>query len=288
MMRKTPFMDRRALFSSGAAAALLAATGVSAETKPQRGGRFRMALSGASRSDNWVSGSGLFMRVARLGLVFDALTEIGPDGTLRGELATAWRSSSDACEWVFDLRSKVTFHDGSPFSAPDVVATLAPRFADRGDVFALSVDQIGIRLRRPDASLPFTLSLTDHIIRPAHAQRDDIGTGLYRVRRFMPGRQVLADRISGHYKDGAAGWFDEVELVSVPASPVRAQALAEYMVDAIDLESSESLRRYDDIALLPSIHAATHAVTRAISMPARTGRNDPLDDLRAAERWWFA
>ncbi|MBT3467245.1 MAG: peptide ABC transporter substrate-binding protein, partial [Rhodobacteraceae bacterium] len=40
-------IDRRVLFTSGAAAALLAATGVSAQTTPHRGGRLRAALSGA-------------------------------------------------------------------------------------------------------------------------------------------------------------------------------------------------------------------------------------------------
>ena len=55
-------MDRRALFASGAAAALLAATGVSAASMPKAGGRLRMALSGAARSDTWGQGDGLFMR----------------------------------------------------------------------------------------------------------------------------------------------------------------------------------------------------------------------------------
>ena len=44
-------IDRRLLFTSGAAAALLAATGVSAQAAPRRGGRLRAALSGASRAD---------------------------------------------------------------------------------------------------------------------------------------------------------------------------------------------------------------------------------------------
>ncbi len=40
-------------------------------------------------------GDGLFMQVARQGLIFDTLTEIAADGTLRGELATAWQGSED-------------------------------------------------------------------------------------------------------------------------------------------------------------------------------------------------
>ena len=67
---------------------------------------------------------GLFMQVAVQGAVFDTLTEVSGDGTLRGELATAWRSERSATRWVFDLRPNVTFHNGAVFSAADVVASL--------------------------------------------------------------------------------------------------------------------------------------------------------------------
>ena len=46
MTKRASLMDRRALFSSAAAAALLAATGVSAAGAPKSGGRLRIALSG--------------------------------------------------------------------------------------------------------------------------------------------------------------------------------------------------------------------------------------------------
>ena len=61
---------RRVLFTSGAAAALLAATGVSAQTAPHRGGRLRAALSGAARSDHWGTVDGAFMQAARGAVLF--------------------------------------------------------------------------------------------------------------------------------------------------------------------------------------------------------------------------
>ena len=63
-------MDRRALFASGAAAALLAATGASLADTPKKGGTLRLAVP---RDDS-------LEQVAR-GAVFDTLTEIAPDGT---------------------------------------------------------------------------------------------------------------------------------------------------------------------------------------------------------------
>lgn len=271
-------MDRRALFASGVAAALLAVTGVSAGPLPQRGGKLRLALSGASRRDDWLHGEGLFMQVARLGLVFETLTEVAADGTLRGELATGWNSAPDARAWTFDLRKDVQFHDGIVLTAADVVHSLAAL----GDVRATGLHKVEITLALPDPALPFTLSQAAYVIRPAHAQSSGIGTGLYRVRRFAAGQQLLAERVASHWKDGQAGWFDSVELVSIPSSAVRAQAIAEYMVDGADIAEVADLTGFDDIAVWDG-----QAVSRSVAMPMTLGRG-VFDDLRAPQRWWGA
>ena len=271
-------LDRRALFASGAAAALLAATGVSAGPLPARGGKLRLALSGADRGDDWLRGEGLFMQVARVGLVFETLTEIAADGTLRSELATAWARSEDARVWTFDLRSGVTFHDGTPFTAVDVEQSLQ----SLGGVRAINAAKVEITLDAPDPALPFMLSNPEHIIRPAHAPDTGIGTGLYAVRHFAAGQQLLAARVAEHWKDGQAGWFDEVELVSIPSDPVRAQAVAEYLVDGADIADASPLSGFDDIAVWDG-----QAVSRRVAMPMALGRG-VFDDLRAPQRWWGA
>ncbi len=278
-------MDRRALFSSAAAAALLAATGVSA-AGPTRGGRLRMALSGASRADTWAQGDGLFMQVARQGLVFDTLTEVAADGTLRPELAVGWTSSADARVWTFDLRRGVSFHDGKPFTAADVVASAAG-FAD-GDVRATGAHQVTFTLDTPDPGLPLRLAQPEFFISAAHAVGDGIGTGLYRVASFAPGRRLLTTRVAAHYKDGTAGWFDEVELTSIPAEAVRGQALGEYLVDVVDLRDVGALAGLGEINFQPDRRRPTQAVSANVAQPSRISHLRPLDNLRAAERWWFA
>lgn len=271
-------LDRRALFASGAAAALLAAAGVSAGPLPQRGGKLRLALSGAARSDDWLHGNGLFMQVARLGLVYETLTEVAGDGTLHGALATGWSSAPDARVWTFDLRTDVVFHDGTPFGAADVVHSLSSLGATK----ALGAQRVQITLDVADPALPFRLGRVDHVIRPAHAPEGGIGTGLYRVRHFAAGQQLLADRVARHWKDGQAGWFDTVELVSIPSEAVRAQALAEYLVDGADIADASALRAFDDITQWNG-----QAVGRSVAMPQAVGRG-PFDDLRAPQRWWGA
>ncbi len=53
--------------------------------------------------------------------VFDTLVEPDADLTMRPALAQSWETSPDQLVWTFRLRSGVTFHDGSPLTAADVV-----------------------------------------------------------------------------------------------------------------------------------------------------------------------
>lgn len=285
MSKRASLLDRRALFSSAAAAALLAATGVAA-AGPNRGGRLRIALSGGTRQDSWADGDGLFMQVARQGLVFDTLTEVAADGTLRPELAVSWTSSTDAKVWTFDLRPSITFHDGMPLTAQDVVSSLSTLID--AEFQALGTTRVSITLTHADPGLPMRLSQPHTIIRPAHAPDAGIGTGLYRVTSFTPGQRLLTERVATHYKDGSAGWFNEVELTSIPSEPVRGQALAEFMVDAIDLKDAAPLAGIPEITFMPDRRYPMQAVSADIAQPAKTSHLRPLDNLRAAERWWFA
>lgn len=273
-------VDRRALFASGAAAAFLTAAGVSAASTPRRGGKLRIALSGASRDDSWTSGDGLFMRVAKSGVVFDTLTEIAADGTLQPGLAVKWQVAEHGRTWRFKLREGVTFHDGSVLGADDVVASLRDTLTT-ADVTAHN-DLVTVQLAEANLALPFLLDDPQYVIRPAHAMDSGIGTGLYQLRHFAPGQQLLADRVATHWKDGAAGWFERVELVSIPSEEVRAQAVAEYLVDAADISTAKFLRGVPDIEILKNT-----ALSRQLVRGRDVGLAQPLDDLRAPERWWY-
>lgn len=254
-------IDRRALFTSGAAAALLAATGVSAA--PKRGGRLRAALS-APLFDQAVAAT-----------VFDNLTEVAADGTLRGELATDWSTDATAQHWRFDLRKAVTFHDGTPFDARAVLN------------LAMSVDvvdahTIDIHLDAPNPNLPYLLAHPGYEIRTAN----HVGTGLYSVQKLEPGRHFIASRAEEHWKD-RAGWFDSVEFVHFSDAAVRAEALRDGFVDVADIAALDPYADRRDFLMLPGDQATTHIAACALGVPHTVGKSWPLDNLRMAERWWM-
>src|SRR6056297_1269757 len=125
-------ISRRGLLTTGAAAGVLAASGLPLRAQAKKGGRLRVALSGSNSSDNWDARthSDIFMQAAAQGAVFDSLTEVAADGSLVGELATEWEATPDAKVWTFDLRQGVTFHNGKPFGADDVIESLQMHVAE--------------------------------------------------------------------------------------------------------------------------------------------------------------
>jgi peptide/nickel transport system substrate-binding protein len=60
--------------------------------------------------------------------LYDNLTRLAPDGSVEGELAESYEASEGGRVFTFKLRRGVKFHDGSPFSAADVVATFEKMF----------------------------------------------------------------------------------------------------------------------------------------------------------------
>jgi peptide/nickel transport system substrate-binding protein/oligopeptide transport system substrate-binding protein len=58
-----------------------------------------------------------------VGYVFDGLTRFDPNAKVEPGLAERWDVTPDGLTYTFHLKRGVTFHDGSPFSARDVVSS---------------------------------------------------------------------------------------------------------------------------------------------------------------------
>ncbi len=90
---------------------------------PKRGGVVRTAFGVTTSNYDLHQGAApqvlahLYNNVVRRNLV-DGLRTVVPD------LATGWEVSDDGLTYTFAIREGVAFHDGTPFSAEDVVASL--------------------------------------------------------------------------------------------------------------------------------------------------------------------
>jgi len=244
-------LDRRGLLKTGAAAGVLAASGLPLRAQPKSGGTLRLGLAGANTSDSWDgrTHSDTFMILMGHGTVFDCLTEVVADGSLKGELAESWEASPDAKIWTFNLRQGVTFHNGKPFGADDVIESLKLHTAEDAksaakpiveaitDMKKMGEHQVQFTLASGNADFPFLMSDYHILIYPAgqieEAIANGIGTGLYKVESFDPGVRALVTRYADHYKTDA-GYFDAVEAIAINDASARMNALMTNQVDAIN------------------------------------------------------
>ena len=122
---------------TGGSSAASGASSGSAAVKP--GGTVRAAVivpTGAINPVTVGDQGGLCM----LGQVGEFLCVANPTTfELEPVLADSWTANSDSSEWTFKLKSGVTFHDGSPMTADDVVYTMDLLSDPKGTSNALSV-----------------------------------------------------------------------------------------------------------------------------------------------------
>ena len=205
------------------------------------------------------------MSEARLGeLVFEALFSDDRKLAPQGDLAASWEAADDGTAVVVKLRDGVTWHDGKPLSADDVVFTVRamqdPRTAspEAGRVEAISrVSRAGptsVRFEFDPPQLDPTALLTFKIL-PAHrfsgteVSRTDrfrtspIGTGPYEIASFNDDGSVSLQRYSRHRDTPAIA---KITLREVPEKSYQAKLLL--------YESLEALVRVlpRDLAMLQS------------------------------------
>src|SRR5262249_39176266 len=114
------------LFSRLAATSclLLIAAAAQASSRPRYGGTARILLHERVNSlDPAVEDDHPAARDRMAALVFETLTTMDDQGRIRPKLASSWSSEPGKRIWTFRLRL-AKFHDGTPVTAADVVASL--------------------------------------------------------------------------------------------------------------------------------------------------------------------
>ena len=105
-----------------------------ASTKPRHGGTLRVEFLAQSVSldpRTWKAGSRDFGTNERLAaLVFDRLISLDNYGRFKPQLATEWSHDPSFHRWQFALRTDVKFSDGTPLTATEAAAALAPILPD--------------------------------------------------------------------------------------------------------------------------------------------------------------
>ncbi len=260
-------LPRRTFLAGAAAAGGLALTGARpAFAQAKRGGRLVIAEAGGASTDSLDPRTLTSRYHALIGYAYgNALTEIGKDNELIGELATGWESSADAVTWMFDLREGVEFHNGKTMSSEDVIFSLnlhrgedsksgAKGLMDEiADIKADGPNRIVVTMKSANADVPYLMSDFHLLIVPSGTEdfAAGIGTGAFKLKSFAPGEQFVGERHPNYWKE-ERGLLDEVEIAAVSDSAARMNGLMTGelgIIGRLDAKSAPLLAGSSDITL---------------------------------------
>jgi len=200
--------------------------------------------------------------------IYDNLVVLQPDQTVGPWLAKSWEISPDRKSYTFQLRTDVTFHDGTPFNAAAVKANFdrlrdphnalysATEIGPFASAEVLADDKVKITLTEPFAPLLRNLSSTKlSIVSPAAVAKhgdlfgqNPVGTGPFRFAGLTQGSEIRLERNpdyhwapSGAEHDGPA-YLDKLIFKNVPEQATRLAALQSGQVQAADLIPSQYIQ----------------------------------------------
>ncbi len=238
----------------------------------------------------------------RTGLVvahqaWDTLVYRDPDTfQIKPLLATSWKQTDDTT-YEFELRQGVTFHDGSKFSADDVVYTINTVLTDK-DVavpsnFAylagaekIDDDHVRVKLKRIFPAALEYMSMTLPIWPKAYRQRvgaeaysrAPVGTGPYKITKVDGASEIDMDR-NDTYFDGPKGHPAIAHIVIHEVADATTE-ITDILAGRADWIWQFNPDQFDNISRLPTLQAVRAESMRIgyISLDAagRTGAGNPL------------
>lgn len=242
--------------------------------------------------------------------IFDRLVLTDKNVRARPGLAESWENV-DPNTWIVHLRKGVTFHDGSPFTAEDVVYSMkrAPDVPNSpasfggsvADIEAMEiVDEHTIRFTSKEPSPLFVENIgTVYIVSKAatdgKANEDfnsgaaAIGTGPYKFVSWSPGDRLELVRNDAYWGEKPA--YEKVTMRFISNDAARVAALLSGAVDLIDLvppADLPSLRGNSDLKVYdtPTVRLIYLALNQQDDAPFLTDLNgnplpsNPFKDAR--------
>jgi len=200
------------------------------------------------------------LQLSFTGNIYEALVARGKDMQLVPALATQWKQTAPTV-WRFELRRGVKFHDGTPFTADDVVFTFKRGAADGSDMKGYTApikdvrksgdNAVEIETNAPFPILPDTLTslyimskkwCEDNKAEGPVDRRKGVentasfkanGTGPYRLKERQPStRTVIVRNIA--YWDRVEGNVDEVVFTPIGSDATRVAALLSGEIDVME------------------------------------------------------
>lgn len=167
-----------------------------------------------------------------LELIYEPLVNLDADLNVVPSLAESWAFNDEATQLTLNLRQGVKFHDGSPFTAADVVASFERILNEQTGAAAranyLSIASIDtpddytviFNLSTPDVPLLAALATTNAAIVPSELIESGevaskaIGTGPFKLDQWIPEERTFLSANADWWGEGP--FIDGIEIRVIP------------------------------------------------------------------------
>lgn len=210
------------------------------------------------------------------GNIYESLLRFDDKLSPQANLAIEWALSKDFLTYTFKLKHGVTWHDGRPFTADDVVFTadkfmrqLNPRFRlalqQVQSIKALDAHTVEFRLSEPYPPFLQLFDVSTFPIVPRHQfenvdlsrppQFTPIGTGPYKFKEWQRGSFIQLVRNDAYHVKG----LPTVEAVYFHVIPDAASRAAAFESGRIDVLPGGTVEYFDvgRLAKLPGVSVTT-------------------------------
>lgn len=242
---KTGQMSRRAFLSMSAALGAFALTARPRTGHAQAvGGELRIGAEFKHIAED-IHAPETTDALSVLGQSFESLATTDVENIVRPRVAESWQATDDLTEWTLHLDRNVTWHNGDPLTASDVIWNMN-RAGMEGRAFRgvldlaeepEKIDDFTVKLRLNSPALYVPYALTERFLLLVHPNYkgglEGIGTG-----PFVP-QEILSDRVTLDAFEGYRGGrpnLDRIEFREIADPETRTAA---FRADEIQISTTE-------------------------------------------------
>jgi len=250
------------------------------------GGTLVMSLPSNPRSFNPITAIDSTTIWVTQGLIYKALIDYdNSQQQVTAGLAKSWESSPDGLDWTFNLRRGVSWSDGQPFTADDVIFNLGlvldPRTASPSRILFIQSDgslpkyekdgDYAVRFHLLEPNAEFLIAIGSVYLIPKHKwdgvykpedfiralttstdPQDMVCLGPYRIVSFTPDERLVLERNPFFWKVDRSNrrlpYMDRVVFEIVPDLNTMALKFSSGEIDALYVvppEAVESLKQHE-------------------------------------------
>lgn len=225
--------------------------------------------------------------------VFEGLMKPSPDGEVVPALASDYKVSDDGLTYTFTLREGVTFHNGEPVTAEDVLYSLercagsendgTPLISAFSAVSAMEApDESHVTVTLSEPSLEFIYSMTAAIIPEGSGDsmaQTPIGTGPFQFVSYTPLESLVVKKYDGYW--GEAAHLDQVTFRIFQSGDTMVMSLKSGGIDmAVHVPNTQAGELTDF-----TIEADTMKLVQALYL---NNTVKPFDDVRVRQALCYA